>query len=182
VIATDASPSMLELAQSQLGDAAEIRPLRLPDDPLPTADAIVSVGHAVNYLPAEDTVNRALIRIAEALSPDGLLAIDICDLSWGELRRNEADLARVEDDWVLVSRFSVPEPDRYVREMTTFVRAESGHWRRDDERHDNVLIDTSAVPGLLARHGVDAEVRSAFGSETLPEGLIAIVGRRGSSV
>jgi hypothetical protein len=62
--------------------------------------------------------------------------------------------------------------------MTTFVRNPDGTWRRDDERHDNVLIDTARVPALLADHDVDATVQSAFGDEQLPDGLAAIVGRK----
>jgi len=62
--------------------------------------------------------------------------------------------------------------------MATFIREDDGSWRRDDERHDNVLIDTSLVPGLLAEHGVEATVRSSFGTETLPVGLRAVVGHR----
>ena len=62
--------------------------------------------------------------------------------------------------------------------MTTFLRNPDGSWRRDDERHDNVMVDTRRVPALLASEGVDAEVRAAFGAETLPVGLRAIVGRR----
>jgi len=54
-------------------------------------------------------------------------------------------------------------------------------WRRDDETHDNVLIDTSRLPELLARFGVDAEVRRAFGDEALMSGLVAVVGRRRAS-
>ena len=60
--------------------------------------------------------------------------------------------------------------------MTTFVRQQDGSWRRDDERHDNVLVDTSAVPVLLARHGVDATVSTSFGEAELPIGLVAVVG------
>src|SRR4249920_379720 len=41
VIATDASPAMLDLARDVAGDAEEIRRLTLPDDPIPAADAIV---------------------------------------------------------------------------------------------------------------------------------------------
>jgi SAM-dependent methyltransferase len=48
VIATDASPAMLELAWEALGGEADVRRLRLPDDPLPAADAIVSVGHVIS--------------------------------------------------------------------------------------------------------------------------------------
>jgi hypothetical protein len=62
--------------------------------------------------------------------------------------------------------------------MTTFLRDPGGSWRRDDERHVNVLIDTRRVPELLANYGVEATVSSAFGSETLPAGLVAIIGRR----
>jgi hypothetical protein len=81
------------------------------------------------------------------------------------------------EDWVLVTRRSVPEPARYRREMTMFVR-DGDLWRRDDETHDNVLVDTSQIPKLLARHGVDAEIRPAFGDEILPVGLVAVVGWR----
>jgi len=65
-----------------------------------------------------------------------------------------------------------------VRQMAVFFRNQDGSWRRDDERHDNVLIDTSRLPGLLADHEVDATVAASFGFETLPIGLRAVVGHR----
>ena len=58
-----------------------------------------------------------------------------------------------------------------------FVRA-GDLWRREDETHDNVLIDTAHIPEFLARFGVAAELRSAFGDENLPAGLVAVVARR----
>ena len=64
--------------------------------------------------------------------------------------------------------------------MATFLENPDGSWRRDDERHDNVLIDTRRIPALLAEHGVEATVDAAFGSEQLPTGLYAIKGRRSS--
>jgi hypothetical protein len=84
----------------------------------------------------------------------------------------------VEDGWALITRRSAPTPDTFIREMTMFTKNDDGAWRRDDERHDNVLIDTSRVPPLLAEHGVDATVGTAFGSEKLPDGLHAIIGTR----
>ena len=181
VIATDASPAMLDLARETLGEAAEIRMLTLPDDPIPPADAIVGVGHCLNYLPDADAVDRALVAIAEALLPGGVLAIDLCDLEWGEARRDAGNAGWVNDDWALVTRFSTPTPDLFVREMAIFSRNQNGTWRRDDERHDNVLVDTSLVPPLLAKHGVEATVEAAFGSEDLPVGLRAIVGRKAAA-
>lgn len=62
--------------------------------------------------------------------------------------------------------------------MASFIRDDDGSGRRDDERHDNVLIDTRLVPTLLAQHGVEATVGSSFGTETLPVGLHTVVGRR----
>jgi len=178
VIATDASPAMLELAREHAPDAEEIRLLALPDDSIPAADAIVSVGHALNYLDDQPAIERALVAVAEALRPDGVLAIDLCDLEWGETRRDAPNLGLVTDTWALITRFSMPAPDRFVRNMTTFVPNDDGSWRRDDERHDNVLVATNDVPALLGAHTVDATVADAFGSERLPTGLRAIVGRR----
>lgn len=177
VIATDASPAMLSLAAEAV-PGAQLRRITLPDDSLPAADAVVGVGHALSYLPDADAVWRAVTALAGALRPGGLLAFDLCDLSFGAARREQDTFARVTDDWALVTRFSLPGPDRFVRELTTFVRAGDGTWRRDDERHENVLVDAAEAAPLLARHGVTAAVGTAFGTEELPAGLVTVVGRR----
>ena len=178
VVATDASPAMLELACETAPGADEIRRLTLPDDPVPPADAIVSVGHVLSYLPNERSIDLALASLADALRPGGVIALDLCDFAYAASRVGDTSRGWLGDDWALVTRMSVPSPDRFVREMATFVRADDGSWRRDDERHDNVMVDTSSVPALLAEHGVEAQVRPSFGEEQLPTGLLAIVGRR----
>ena len=178
VIATDASPAMLELARAAAPDAEDVRQVRLPDDPIPDADAIVSVGHALNYLPDQAAIDRAFVAVAHALRPGGVLAIDVCDLEWGAARRDVATHGRVGQDWAIITETSTPAANRFVREMTIFVKNDDGSWRRDEERHDNVLIDTTLVPGLLAQQGVEAQVRPSFGTEQLPTGLRALVGHR----
>lgn len=178
VVATDASEAMLNLARSSAPGAVEIRRLTLPADPIPAADAIVGVGHALNYLDEESQVDEALVAIAEALQPGGVMAVDLCDLAWGTLRLNESAKVWRTENWALMTEFSVPEPNRFIRVMTTFVRQDDGTWRRDDERHDNVLIDTSKVPDLLAHHGVEATVSESFDGENMLAGLVAIVGRK----
>lgn len=178
VLATDASPAMLELAREALGPSAELARLTLPDDPLPEADAIVSIGHPVSYLASAAEVGRALTAMASALRPGGVLAIDVCDLEWGTARAGAANQGRAGPDWAIITEFSVPAPDRFVRDITTFVPDGRGGWRRDSEHHENVLIDTSRIPELLWSHGVSASVRSSFGEEKLPPGLKTVIGVR----
>jgi SAM-dependent methyltransferase len=178
VVATDASTDMVDLARDVVPDAEEVAVLRLPDDPIPACDAVVSVGHVVSYLPDEASVRRALAAAADALRPGGLLAVDLCDLAWGQALLAGGSSGRVEDDWAIVTRYDQPSPDRFVRDMTTFVRDGDGRWRRDDEHHENVLLDTSTLPALLADHGVDARVAPSFGDEELPAGLVVLLGRK----
>lgn len=178
VIATDASPAMLDLARETVGTAAEVRLLTLPDDPIPACDAVVSVGHALNYLPDAEAIERALVAIADALRPGGVLALDLCDLEYGAARRDPRGVGWVGEDWALVTELSTPAPDRFVRQMAIFSRNVDGSWRRDDERHENILVETRRVPALLASRGVEAELRDSFGEEQLPVGLRAVVGRR----
>ncbi len=178
VLATDASPAMLELARAYAPGVEGLEQLRLPDDAVPAADAIVSVGHPLSYLDDDEQVRASLTAMAEALRPDGVLAFDICDYEWGEARREQGPQVWSGDDWLLVTRTSVPDRGTFRRDMTTFVRQTAELWRRDEEVHDNVLLATAQLPALLAAAGVAAEVRSSFGSEALPRGLVAVVGRR----
>ncbi|HUB70008.1 MAG TPA: class I SAM-dependent methyltransferase [Acidimicrobiales bacterium] len=178
VIATDASPAMLELARQTVPGAYEVTGLVLPDDPVPACDAIVAVGHPISYLPDEAAIDQAFVAAAEALRPGGILAVDICDLEWGVARRGAPNHGRAGDDWAIVTEFSQPTPARFVRQMAVFTRNPDASWQRDDERHENVLIDTSRLPGLLAEHQVDALVATSFGSEALPIGLRAVIGTK----
>ena len=178
VLCTDASPAMLDLARTEAPGAVGYQLMRLPEDPVPEADAIVGVGHPISYLPSEAAIHEALVAFAKALRPGGILAFDVCDLEWGTARIDAPTFSRKTDDWALITDYSIPRPDQFVRQMAIFTRNPDGSWRRDDERHDNVLLDTSTLPPLLAQHGVQAEVRRAFGDERLPAGLHVVVGRK----
>jgi SAM-dependent methyltransferase len=178
VLATDASPAMLDLARETAPGVEGLARLTLPDDPVPACDAVVGIGHPLSYLPSKDAIERALVALARALRPGGLFATDLEDFEWGEARLDDLQRSWLGDDWALISRFSVPARDSFVREMTTFVRESDGSWRRDDERHDNVLLDVSALPALLAREGVVAQAMRSFGNWELPVGLYALIGRK----
>jgi SAM-dependent methyltransferase len=180
VIATDASPAMLELTRAAVTGAEDIRILVLPDDPLPAVDAVVGIGHALNYLSDAAAVRRGLAALADALLPGGLLAVDLCDLEWGAAREGAMAQGRVGDDWAIITRFTRPSPDRFDRDLTTFVRGADGSYRREDEHHANVLLDTSTLPALLREHGVTATIGGSFDDDEhpLPVGLRSVIGRR----
>ena len=178
VLATDASSAMLDLAREYVPDAEAVAQLSLPDDPVPEVDAIVSIGHPLSYLDDEEQLRDSLMTLARALRPNGVLAFDICDFEWGEARREQPPHVRFGEDWVLITRTSVPDRGTFRRDMTMFVRSSTALWRREEEIHDNVLVDTREIPALLAQAGVQAEVSASFGSETLPVGLVAVVGHR----
>jgi len=118
---------MLELA-ARYAPEADVQPLALPDDQVPKADAIVRLGHVRNYLPGEEADEGALANAARALRPAGVLAIDLCDLEWGEERLDATTRGWVGDDWALVTEFSVPSRDRFVRQMAIFIRDDDGSW------------------------------------------------------
>ncbi len=122
VIATDASPDMLELARAALGPDADLRRLTLPEDPLPAADAIVSVGHVISYLPDAAAVDRALVGHGRrAAARRGARASTSCDLAYGQIIR-AGGRAR-PDRGGLGHHHPVrrPAPDKFVRDATTFV-------------------------------------------------------------
>ena len=81
-------------------------------------------------------------------------------------------------DWAVITEFSTPAPDRFVRDITTFVPDGAGAWRRGHEHHENVLVDTSLIPALLAGQGVRAAVGTRFANAELPPGLRAVTGRK----
>ena len=175
VIATDASEAMLDIARDHAAGAEDFRVLALPHDPLPEVDAIVGIGHPISYLDSEEDIYAAMAAIADASQ---FFAFDICDLEWGVPSIRSKDFAKIGDDYAIFTRYSQPPPHIFRRDMTTFLPNDDGTWRRSDERHDNVLIDTSKIPAFLGNHGADATVEPSFGSEELPVGLKVVIGRR----
>ena len=181
VSGVDASPAMIELARAQApaGDflAITVPTRRRPGEAgaLPAADAIVSTGHVLNYLDSREDLALALVELAAALRPGGLLAIDLMTERYAEARDIRHPHARVEDDWTIVTRFSRPAPHRFDREITVFRRVD-GAWRRSDEHHSNVTFEVDAAVEILRAGGVDARGEPAFGEEVPPEGLVVLAG------
>jgi SAM-dependent methyltransferase len=179
VVATDASPAMLDIARSYAPGALDHRLLALPDDPLPEADAIVSTGHALSYIDTVPRLEAALTACTRALRPGGVFALDLEDLSTRDAQLARPPFGTVGEDWALVLERVSDGPTHFARVMHVFIGEDDGRYRREYERHDNVLVD---VPGLvrplLEAEGLQVEVRSSFGRETNMEGLMVVIARR----
>lgn len=179
----DASPALIELAREH-SPAADFQVVALPTRRaagtprgLPSADAIVSTGHVLNYLESRDDIALALAEVAAALRPGGLLTLDLMTERFCESRDIDAPNAKVEDDWVLVTRYSRPAPHRFDRDFTVFRRTDDG-WRRSDEHHATVTFEPDAALAILRANGVEADLRPAFGDETMPDGLVVLIGTK----
>jgi SAM-dependent methyltransferase len=182
VTGIDASSAMIDLARSY-APGADFKVVKLPtgslgrDAALPQTDAVVSTGHVLNYLDAREDIARTLGELARALRPGGVVAIDLMTEQYRQKRDVQAVHAKVTDDWAIVTRFSCPGPYRFDRAITVFRRA-GDHWRRSDEHHRNVTFEVEDALRILRDNGIEARQRTAFGEETLPDGLLVLAGVR----
>lgn len=185
VTAIDASPAMIELTRAT-APAARTAVVRLPGEAIPADDragspgydAVVSTGHVLNYVGTRDDVLAAIAACGRALRPGGVLAFDLLTHAYADARDPSDVHAKVEDDWAIITTFERPDADHFVRDITTFVRAADGTWRRGHERHVNVCIDPAEAISVLEAVGCTCTIRDAFGEETLPSGLAVIFGQR----
>ena len=146
VVATDASDAMLELARHHLRRAGH--PAAAPPRRGGARRRCHRVGGPRPELPGRRGCSGAgSCGAGRQLRPDGVLAIDLCDLAWGRARLHSPPQVRRSDEWLLVTEFPPRRRTASVRHMTTFIA--DGSWRHDDERHDNVLVDTALVPTVL---------------------------------
>jgi len=179
----DASAAMIDLAREHepSADFAVIRlPTGLPAGAakgLPVSDGVVSTGHVLNYLDTREQIAQALGELAQAVRPGGLLAIDLMTEGYRQRPDLAEVYAKVHDDWVIVTRFSRPQPYRFDRALTVF-RLVAGTWRRSDEQHRNVTFEPDEALRVLRQNGIDATVRTSFGSEQLGQGLVVLAGVR----
>lgn len=178
LLATDASEAMLAIAREKLGERAAFGLLRLPADPVPECDAIVSTGHALNYLEDAGAVAAALLAFAGALRPGGVLALDLLDVSYGAARADLRPALWQGEGLFCAVEFALPSPTRFVRRITVFSEETKGSWRRSDELHRNLLLETAALPPLLEAAGLTAAVRPSFGGAPLPAGMVALVAEK----
>ncbi len=174
VLATDASRAMLDLAELHV-PGARFEVLVLGQDPVPGTGSIVSIGHVVNYLPSAQEISDAVIALARAKDPDGVLVFDVCDLSYGHARPGVQHSAADGDGWSVDVTTIFEPPDRFIRGMTTRIDLDRGQPRENHETHVNTLVSAEELIASLMDHGFSAHASPSLGRFELPIGMFAVV-------
>ena len=174
VLATDASRSMLDLAELKV-PGARFEVLVLGEDPVPDAASIVSIGHVVNYLQSAREINDVVVAMARAKDPGGVLIFDICDLSYGLARQGVQHSSADGDGWSVDVTTIFEPPDRFIRGMTTRIGIDQARPREGHETHVNTLISVEELIAELTDHGFGASASPSLGGFELPIGMFAVV-------
>ncbi|MBC7643794.1 MAG: class I SAM-dependent methyltransferase [Thermoleophilia bacterium] len=186
VTGIDASVAMIDLTRATAPDARACL-VSLPGDAIPPAsetdanecyDAAISTGHVLNYLPSREAIIAAIAAIGASVRSRGVIAFDLMTDDYCERPDIATAHVKVEHDWSIITTFERPTQHEFVRNITTFTRTPDGHFRRPEERHVNTTLDAHDAVAALEPLGYTCEVRSAFGDEPLPAGLVVIVARR----
>ena len=180
VIGVDVSEAMLALARTR-APRAEFRLASFVDATLPKSMAVAAVGEVLCY--GFDSTNGDRQRVAwfrrvhDALCPGGVLLFDIAGPARVPPSGSHRTFA-VEADWAVLAEASVEDTSgTLLRKITSFRRI-GALYRRDDEVHRLSLIDPVVTLAQLRETGFEAEIIPAYGSMTLPRGLVAFLCRK----
>lgn len=163
----DLSGDLLALARARVPGGTFVQG-SLHEADLPAARAVCAIGEVVNYLAdpgAGMEALRSFIRkAAKSLPPGGLLLFDAAAPGRGSGR------SFTQTDGWAVGSVNAEDGGVLTRTITTFTRTGQA-WRRSDETHRLVLLDTDAVLALLESEGFRAEALPGYGELQLPPGL-----------
>jgi SAM-dependent methyltransferase len=175
VVGVDASAALLALARERVPEA-RFEHSSMHDAELPACDAVVAIGEAVAYGPAD--LARSFERWRAALRPGGVLLFDAPLIDRQGAGPPRLSL-RQGDGWLIVSEQS-REGRTLTRRIVTFRDDGSGCWRRADELHELRLYERDELPAMLRGAGF-ASVESLSGGYTPGQrwfaGLLAIEAR-----
>jgi SAM-dependent methyltransferase len=179
VYGVDYSAAMLALARKKAPEAT-FRQGSYLTVPLPSCDAVTSVGECVNYLfdgDDESKLPHLFRRVHDALHPGGVFIFDVVEpglLPGGKPRLGH----RTGDDWaVLVTVEEDAERALLTRNITTFRRVGKSY-RRGEEIHRLRLYNGRDVVAGLAKAGFRARLLRGYGAYRLGRARAVLVARK----
>ncbi|NJL47645.1 MAG: class I SAM-dependent methyltransferase [Leptolyngbyaceae cyanobacterium SM2_5_2] len=175
VLGVDQSEDLLAIARRRVPQATFHR-ASLYEYPIPTCQAVTSVGECLNYRSEQDfpplggsqqLLTSLFQRIFQALIPGGLFIFDIAEP--GQLTTPGAVKTFTEgDDWlVLVEKAEDPVRAVLTRRIITLRRV-NNTYRRDDEVHTLQLYPASTIAKQLEQSGFEVQLTTCYGDFVLP--------------
>lgn len=180
VLGIDMSEAMVALARTR-APGAEFRAGSFVSAELPPSVAVTAIGEVLNYV--FDSANNegaraALLRaIYHALAPGGVFLFDVAGPERAGSRRPYHAHAAGRDWAVMVDTAVERGTGLLMRRITSF-RQVGDLYRRDEEVHRLILLETTALANGLRDTGFEAETIARYGAEPLPAGVVAFVARK----
>lgn len=180
----DTSGAMVALARTR-APHAEFRVGSFVSTAIPSCIAVTATGEVLNYCfdPANDNGARAELfgRVYRALVPGGLWLFDVA----GPERMRPGDAHRTFAEgagWAVLLETEFDAGTGVLTRNITSFRQVGGVYRRDAEVHRLALVDPAGVLATLRGIGFEVQVITSYGSSRLPQGVVAFLGRKPSSV
>jgi len=169
VTGVDLSPAMIELARRRV-PSATFTVGSVHDMVIPPSVAVTATGEVLQYAADAraglDAFADVARRVAEALAPGGVFALDL-STPGRNLGHEVRHVFHDHGAWMLGMHASESaDGTRLDRRIVVLMREDDGRYRRVDEHHTLVLFDVAAVAGILRNTGLVVEVRSAYTRST----------------
>jgi SAM-dependent methyltransferase len=181
VVGIDMSDAMVALARARAPNA-EFHVGSFVSTDLPTSVAVTAIGEVVNYTfdPAngEPALTDLVRRAYEALVPGGVFLFDVAGPDRAQSNLSESHRTHATGrDWAVFVETAIEPGGVLTRHITSF-RQVGDLYRRADEVHRLVLLETEAVLDLLRVAGFEAEILAKYRLVQLPRGVVAFLGRK----
>ena len=153
----DGSPRMAAVARQKLGERAEIRVADMCELPVyGRFDLVTCLDDALNHLPSDEHVERALRAMAANLAPGGLLAFDVNTLT---AYRDVGDRIVEDGDRIVLwhggpARLSEPGGRAEVA-MDVMSRRADGLWRRASASWGHWHYPLASIPAIAGSAGLE---------------------------
>ncbi len=149
----DLSAAMLDIARSRVPQGTFVQ-ASIYDAEIPPCVCVAATGEVINYAfthqGADDDLLALFQRIRAALAPGGLLLLDIATPDRAPAGGDRQYFVEGDGWTVLVHAQSPPDRTQITRRIITFHDASgTGHYQRDEETHEQRLLDPAHITALL---------------------------------
>ena len=162
VLGSDASPALIERAHARVPEA-RFEVCSFLDADLPPCVAVVAIGEVLTYTfdPRNGPAALASLfgRAHAALRPRGLLVFDVL----GPSRRPLPSRTwREGDGWTVLAELTALAGTARLRRRIVHFRETGGAWRRGEEVHDVLLLESARLLADLRAAGFRAQARRSY--------------------